>query len=296
MLGAVQPKINAELSNRVGESVVASLVNFAVAFCVVVVVVALRPATRRRIAEVRDWPVPRWTLTAGLGGAFVVLAGVLSVDTIGVAVFSVTFFSGQIAFGLFADRIGVSTGHARPFVAARIGAALLAVTAVAVAQIGRPVGRLPVGLLLVVIAAGGASAFQSGFNGRISRATGDGFAATAVNVAVGLTALVVAVGALAGAGALDRLTWPNELWLYAGGLLGVSIVLCLAIASGALGVLRATLAMLASQLVAAFVVDWVVADDLPTVGRLAGAALLVVAVLVVAREAVPLTSVRERRV
>jgi drug/metabolite transporter (DMT)-like permease len=65
--------------------------------------------------------------------------------------------------------------------------------------------------------------------------------------------------------------------------LGVSIVLGLAIAAGALGVLRATLAMLAAQLVTAVVVDWTVQGEPPTPGVIAGAALIVVAVVLLGR-------------
>src|SRR5687767_5741659 len=96
VLGAIQPKINAALSLRVGSAIVASLVNFTAALAVVAVFLALRPGTRRALRELPSWPVPRWTLTAGLGGAVIVLAGALAVETIGVAIFSVAFFAGQI--------------------------------------------------------------------------------------------------------------------------------------------------------------------------------------------------------
>jgi transporter family-2 protein len=283
VLGAVQPKINAELSDRVGSAVLASLVNFTAAFAVGLLVLALRPSTRRTLRDLRAWPVPRWTLTAGLGGAVVVLAGAVAVETIGVAIFSVAFFAGQITFGLVVDHLGVGPGGVRPVEAARVQAAVIAIAAVVVSQVGRPVGEFAPVLVAFVVAAGAASAFQSAFNARIARAVGDAFAATAVNVTVGLAALVVTVGALAGAGQFDTPNWPNEPWLYAGGVLGVTIVLSLAIASAGLGVLRATLAMLATQLTAAFLVDWVVQHDAPTPGAVAGAALIVVAVALVGR-------------
>src|SRR5688500_4752326 len=90
--GALQPKVNAELGERLGDALVASLTNFSVALVLVSIAVSLRPATRRRLLRLRTWPVPRWTLTAGIGGALVVLAGVVTVETIGVAIFSVAFF------------------------------------------------------------------------------------------------------------------------------------------------------------------------------------------------------------
>lgn len=286
VLGSIQPKINAVLGQRLDSAVLASLVNFVAAFAGVVAVLVVRPRTRAALRELPTWPVPRWTLTAGLGGVLVVVAGAIAVETIGVAVFSVAFFAGQIAFGLLVDRLGIGAGRPRPVDAARVQAAVLAIVAVVVSQLGRPVGEVAPLLVTLVVAAGAASAVQSAFNGRIAGAIGDPFAPTAVNVAVGLVALAAIVTTL---GAMERLgdggEWPSEPWLYAGGLLGVAIVLSLAIASAALGVLRTTLAMLAAQLTAAFVVDWIVQGEAPTPGVLTGAALIVGAVVLITRSA-----------
>ena len=282
--GAIQPKINAVLGTRVDSSLVAALVNFAAALAVVVIGLALRPTTRAMLRQLRSWPVPRWTLTAGLGGASVVVIGALAVETIGVAIFSVAFFAGQIASGVLVDRLGVAPGGRRALTRARLQAALLAVGAVVVSQIGRPVGDLAPALVALVVVGGGALAFQSAFNGRIAAATGDAFAATAVNVTVGTVALVALVTTVTAAGRVDTPQWPTEPWLYAGGLLGVTVVLSLAIATRALGVLWSTLVMLAAQLVAAFVVDWVVEHEAPTPGVIAGAVLIVVAAALVGRQ------------
>lgn len=283
VLGGIQPKINAGLGARLDSAVLASLVNFAAAFAGVLVVVSLRPATRAHLGRLRSWPVPRWTFAAGLGGVLVVVAGALAVETIGVAIFSVAFFAGQIGAGLLVDRLGIGSGGKRPIAAARIQAAALALIAVAVSQVGRPVGSFAPALVALVLVAGAASAFQAASNGRIAGALGDPFAPTALNVTVGLGALVLIVAGLRGAGSIGDVTWPPEVWLYAGGLLGVTIVLSLAIASNAVGVLRATLSMLAAQLVTAFVVDWAVQGESPTPGVLAGAALIVVAVVLIGR-------------
>ena len=289
VLGAVQPKINAVLGTRVGSTLLASLVNFTAALVVVAIVLAVRPGTRRMLRQFRSWPVPRWTLTAGLGGALIVVAGALAVETIGVAIFSVAFFSGQITFGVLVDRIGIAPGGRRPMSTARLQAALVAVAAVVVSQIGRPVGEFAPGLVALVVTAGAALAFQSAFNGRIADATGDAFAATAVNVVVGIVALAAIVAAVTVTGHVDTPDWPAQPWLYAGGILGVTIVLSLAIATPTLGVLRATLAMLAAQLVTAFAVDWAVEHEAPTPGVIAGAALIVVAAGLVGRRLQPPT-------
>jgi transporter family-2 protein len=285
ILGAIQPKINAVLGSRLGSALLASLVNFTVALVLVAVAVSLRPATRRRLVGLRAWDVPRWTFIAGLGGAVVVLAGAVTVETIGVAIFSVAFFAGQITFSLVVDRLGLGPGGKRPVSVQRVQAVILAVVAVAVAQIGRDAGELAPALVAFVVAAGAAVSFQSAFNARIAFAIGDPVAATALNVGVGIVTLATVVLAVAGAGDLQSPRWPGEPWLYAGGALGVTIVLALAISTAALGVLRATLAMLAAQLIAAFAVDWVVEGDAPAAGVIAGSALIVASVALVGRQA-----------
>jgi transporter family-2 protein len=283
--GAVQPEVNSVLGIRLGSGLLAALVNFAVALLCAVAVISRRPATRRWLLEVRGWPVPAWTRAAGLGGAIVVLSGVTTVEELGVAVFSVAFFAGQLSFGLVVDRIGLSPGGRRPVTLARFAAVVIALVAVVIAQLDRPVGDLEPILVAFVVAAGAASALQAAGNGRITVAIGDPVAATTLNVVVGTAALATVTVVTMLAGGIDSPDWPTEPWLYVGGALGVTIVLALAAATAAIGVLRTTLAMLAAQLVGAFVVDWVAGDEAPTVGVLVAGALMVVAVALVRRGA-----------
>lgn len=283
LCGALQPDINSALGQRLGTSLLAALVNFLVAFLIAVLVVSRRPRTRRHLAGVQQWPVPRWTLAAGPCGALVVLSGVVTVERLGVAVFSIAFFAGQMTFGMVVDRLGIAPGGRRPITRARIASVLLAMTAVGLAQVGRAVGEVSPGFVVFVVAAGAASALQSAANGRITSAIGDPVAATALNVALGSACLAVLATTVAVAGEIESPDWPTAPWLYAGGLLGITIVLSLAAATSAIGVLRTTIAMLAAQLVGAFLVDWVAHDEAPTAGAIAAAALIVVAVSVVNR-------------
>ena len=171
VFGAIQPDVNAALGERLGSSLLASLINFVVAFLVAATVVSRRPGTRRHLAEVRRWPTPRWTRAAGLGGATVVLAGVITVERLGIAVFSIAFFAGQMTFGLVVDRLGIAPGGQRPITRTRIASVIVAMAAVGLAQVGQPVGDLAPGFVLFVVAAGGASALQSACNGRIASAS-----------------------------------------------------------------------------------------------------------------------------
>ena len=290
VFGAIQPKVNAVLAERVGSSLVASAVNFAVALLLVVVALAVRPSTRRQLAGIGSWPVPWWTLTAGLGGAVVVLAGAVAVETIGVALFSIAFFAGQLAFGLIVDRLGVGPGGKRQISVPRVQAVVLAVVAVVISQVGRARGEFAPELVVFVVAAGAAVALQSAFNGRITVATSDAAAATCVNVVVGATALAAVLAVVSAADGIGPLHWPEQALLYTGGALGVTVVISLAAATAALGVLRTTVAMLAAQLITAFVVDWVIENDTPTPGVISGAVLIMVAVAIVGRQVTPVAS------
>ena len=283
--GAIQPDLNAALGERLDSSLLAALVNFLVALVIVVAVVSRRPGTRRHLVAVRTWPAPAWTRAAGLGGAVVVLSGVVTVERLGIAVFSIAFFAGQMTFGLVVDRLGIAPGGQRPITRARAASVLIAMAAVGLAQAGRPVGDLAPAFVVFVVAAGAASALQSAGNGRITSAIGDPVAATALNVMVGTVCLASIAAGIALTGHIDPPRWPTEPWLYAGGLLGVTIVLALAAATSAIGVLRTTLGMLAAQLVGAFTVDWVARDEAPTAGAVAAAVLIVVAVWLVNRGA-----------
>jgi transporter family-2 protein len=283
VFGAIQPKLNAVLAYRLGSGLIATLVNFAVAFVFAALVLGLRPSTRRHLRAIRDWEVPWWTLTAGLGGALVVLSAVVTVETIGVAIFSVVFFAGQITCGLVVDRFGLGRREVLLISRRRLAASALAITAVALTQLGRDAGDVAPEMLLLVLVAGGVAAFQAAFNGRIADVVGDPVAPTVVNVAVGTAALVVVVSVVAALDGLRPPAWPGEPWLYAGGAMGVAIVWGIAVATVHIGVLSATLAMLAAQLLGAVGIDWAVAGVGPTVGVLAGGTLVIAAVALVGR-------------
>lgn len=279
VLGAVQPRLNAELAGRLGNDVVAAAQNFVVAMLVAACVLLLRPSRQWfRWSAVRSWDLPVWTFAGGLGGVLAVLSGVIAVDAIGVATFSVAFFAGQVASGLLVDALGLAPGGKRPLTRSRVAASALALLAVVVSEVGRAAGDVEPLLVAFVVFAGVAVSFQAAGNARLARAAGDAVVATQVNTMVGAVALLAMVVAGALSGGDTSLDWPSAPWLYLGGVLGVGIVLSLALATAELGVLRTTVAMVAAQLAAAFGVDAIVDGDTPRVASIVGAALLLVAV------------------
>lgn len=283
ILGAVQPRINSTLADRAGSALVASWVNFAAAWLVIAMVVASRAHTRTALARIGTWGVGWWTYLAGLGGVFAVLAGALTANTLGIAIFSVAFFAGQLTSSLLVDRSGLRAGDHHAITAARAYGAGLAILAVVITQVGRPIGDIRPDMIGIVVAAGAGTSFQAAFNGRMATSSGDPFAATAVNVTGGLIALTAVTGSLLATGVLSAPRMPPEPLLYSGGILGVAIVASFAATTPLLGVLRATMGMLAGQLATALVIDWAWADLAPTPGVLAGAVLISLAVMLVGR-------------
>jgi transporter family-2 protein len=205
----------------------------------------------------------------------------LTVATIGVAVFTVAIVAGQTGSGLVVDRSGLGPGAAEPVSPTRVAGAALTVVAVLVAVADRLGSPVALGLAVLPLLAGLGVAYQQAANGRVRVAAGWAWTATFVNFSVGGVALLVgfAIGvAVRGwpAGGL-----PAEPWLYAGGVLGVLVIVTAAAVVRATGVLLLGLATISGQVVGALALDLVV----PTAGppmpnTYLGAALALVAVAI----------------
>jgi transporter family-2 protein len=282
---AAQGVVNADLGERAGNPVLGAVVNNVGGTLLVLVGLAL-PSMRVGLAALRQARLPWWAYLGGLGGAGIVVTATYVVPVLGVAVFTIAQVAGSSLGGLAVDRAGLAPVGRLAFTVPRVAGALLGVAAVALAQVGRPIGDLAVGLVLLAVAGGLAVALQSALNGRVA-AAGGSTAGIAVNFAVSTPAILV-VAALAGAFGGPAPTWPGAWYLYVGGLLGVGIVLSLLVGVRAVGVLRTGLALVAGQLGGALLLDVLLPGGpglrLPV---LAGAALTLLAAAVAGR--------RERR-
>ncbi|HET8541748.1 MAG TPA: DMT family transporter [Anaeromyxobacter sp.] len=142
-------------------------------------------------------------------------------------------------------------------------------------------------LVVLALAAGAGLPVQAGVNAALARHAGRAEWAAFVNFAVGLVALAAWLAALRLAPppalALARAPW----WSWTGGVLGAFYVSAITLLAPRLGV-AATLGLaVAGQMVAALALDQVGALGLEirpmTPSRLAGAALLVLAVVLIRR-------------
>lgn len=280
---AVQSVVNAELGERVGSAAMGAVVNNLGGMAVVLVGLLAMPSIRVDLAALRGCGLPWWTYLGGLGGAGFVLAATYVVPALGVAVFTIAQVAGNSFGGLGVDRAGLGPVGRLPLTGPRVAGALLGVGAVALAQLGRPMGELTVGLVLFAVAGGVAVALQTALNGRVSAASGTG-AGTVVNFAVGTPALVAVAAALGALGGLRSIPWPTQWYLYAGGLFGVGIVVVLMLSVRVVGVLRTGLAIVAGQLGGALVLDGLLPTgpgvSLPVLG---GTLLTLLAVVVSGR-------------
>lgn len=237
-----------------------------------------RDGVRAVITAVRSGRQPWWILLGGVCGAALVLSQGLTVATLGAALFTVAVVAGQTGSGLAVDRAGLGPASAMHLTWTRVLGAALTVVAATVAVSDRLGSGTATWLLLLPLIAGLGISLQSAVNGRV-RQLSTVPVATFGNFVIGTVALLLAV-------AVHTLVvgwpanWPDEPWLYLGGLIGMVYISMNAALVRHLGVLLLSLAAISGQLIGALVLDAVfpVAAGGPGVVTVVGVGLTLVAV------------------
>jgi transporter family-2 protein len=286
-LVAVQSRINGELSQQLGDPFVTAFLSFASGLVVVAVVVAIAPTGRRGIRTVvdaiRTRRMPWWYTLGGVAGAAFVLSASILVALIGVALFTVGVVAGQTLSSLLIDRRGLGSMTAKPLTLPRLLGAGLALVAVLVAVSGQLNADVPLWVLLAPFAAGIVVGWQQAVNGQVREVADSPLTATFVSFVSGTIVLIVAL--------LVHLlvvpapaAYPPVPWLYLGGLVGCVFIAIQATVVRTIGVLVLGLAILSGQVVAAALLDLLLALPGHEVGPLTivGAALTLVAVAIAA--------------
>jgi len=292
VLVVIQSRSNGELAVAVGDGLLASVLSFTTGAILLAVIVLSRPVSRRALVsalprELRAGRLHWWHLVGGLGGALFVASQSIAVPLMGVAIFTVVTVAGTTGTSLGVDRSGLGPGVPRPVTTRRVIAAFGATASVALAVSGRfTSGNLVLSALLLSFAAGAAVAVQPALNGQVAARTGDPFAATVVNFAVGLTALLVALGiehAMGHAWTTPPAPWDAPL-LWLGGPVGVAFIASASTVVKPLGVLLFGLVNIAGQLCASLVSDVFFPTSGTVVGwqLVAGVALTLVSVILAA--------------
>jgi transporter family-2 protein len=287
---AGQSTVNGGLSERVGSPIVAGLVSNGIGTFLLVVAALTLPPVRAGLRRLRDQArsggsgepgrLRWWQYLGGIFGALFVAVVALTVPVLGVALVTVTQVCGTTLGGVVTDKIGLGPAGRLPVSVVRLGSAMLAVIAVAIAQLGRPLGQVSAWLLALVLLAGAGLSVQSALNGRVNGVARNVGSASLVNATVGTTALVLAGIGFGAAGRVPAPAWPGDWWLYLGGVLSIVIVGTSLVAVRTLGVLRSGLGFSAGQMVGALVLDALVPGMArPTGWLVAGATLTLLAVL-----------------
>ena len=137
VLVAVQSRINAELTDYVGNGVVAAAISFGTGLVLVVAIILSRSQYRASLpkipAALRDGRLHWWQLLGGLGGAWLVTTQGLVVTVVGVMTFTIAVVAGQVTGSLLVDRAGLSPAGRMAVTPNRAIAAGIAFVAVALA-------------------------------------------------------------------------------------------------------------------------------------------------------------------
>lgn len=127
---AVQPSINARLSQKVG-SFEGSMISFAVGALALMLVVLLAGKGDLRGVTTASW----WELTGGLFGAFFVTMTIISVPRMGTAAVMAIVIAGQLCTGILLDHLGLFGFRQIPLTPLRgLGIAMLCIGAALVVR------------------------------------------------------------------------------------------------------------------------------------------------------------------
>ncbi|MFE5290601.1 DMT family transporter [Isoptericola sp. NPDC056618] len=298
---ALQSRVNGTLATETGTAFGTAALSFGSGLVLLTLALPFSRAGRSALGQVAaglrrggsSGGLRWWECLGGLGGAFYVMSQGLTVDALGVAVFTIALVAGQSVSSLVIDRLGLAPGGVRLVTVGRALGPVLTVVAVVVVS-GAGAATAALGLALFPLVAGVLQSFQQALNGRVRAAVrpadgggrdGGVLAATFVSFLVGTAALLVVFGVSlvvdgAPTGSLPT-RLPADLLLYSGGLLGIVFIALQAAVVQRIGVLLLGLGMIAGQVVGALVLDVVSpAVAPPGVATYVGAALTLVAVAV----------------
>ncbi|MCW2799103.1 MAG: hypothetical protein JWQ70_575 [Aeromicrobium sp.] len=288
-LVACQSQINSRLAHGLGTGLrsgaLAAVISFGSGLVILSIVIAILPAGRRGVRQLRDGVVTHRLrpieFLGGLCGAFFVACQGITVGTIGVALFIVAFTAGQSASSLAVDHLGLSPRGKQPITAPRVVAAAFAVGAVlltAAARLASDTSALVAFFAALALLAGTLSAVQQALNGRVA-AVGGPLATTWNNFVVGTSALLVFL-AISFTVHGHVVGLPHTWWLYLGGLFGMTFIWIAAWTVRIHGVLVLGLCTIAGQVVTAELIDALSANSHVGVAGILGGALTIVGVLI----------------
>ncbi|RII11294.1 hypothetical protein DSC45_28820 [Streptomyces sp. YIM 130001] len=255
---SLQARINGELATAVGDGSSAAVISFGSGLLVLLIGLAVlrgpRAGLGRVLRDVRGGRLNWWQLLGGFGGGAFVLSQGITVEALGVALFTVAVVAGQVSGGLLFDRVGLGpAGPQRP-TRRRVLGAVLVLVAVGLSMADKLAGQFPYWMLLLPLAAGLCVSWQQAVNGHVRISADSGYTATFLNFLTGTAALTVVAAVYALASGMPG-ELPSQPYLYLGGLVGIVFISIAVVSVQRLGVLVLGLCTITGQLVGSLCLD-----------------------------------------
>jgi bacterial/archaeal transporter family-2 protein len=258
-LVSVQARISASLAERsdvYNAAWITVFVGTVILLGILLLSAKARHGFRTVTSALRTRALPWWALIGGLCGMFFVITQGTAAGVLGLAMFGMSVVAGQVVGGLVFDWIGLAGGDKRRPTRLRVLGSLLAIGAVSFGAVAGQGAKLDVLLILMAFTAGAGLALSAGVTGRVNATANNPATTGLINHLVGLLAIMVILLATA-PGDLSRFRFPDQPWLYVGGMIGPVGVTLTAILVSSLGVLLLGLGMVAGQLIGALVLELV---------------------------------------
>jgi bacterial/archaeal transporter family-2 protein len=259
-LTAIQSRLNGQLSKNIHNGVAAANISFLIGlFILSLLCIAMkneRVGVRNIWKAFRDGRLRPWEMLGGLGGGFFVSSQGITVPKLGVAIFTIATTGGQTVASLVVDKLGISPAGKKKITVPRIFAAIVTLFAVTVA-VYPDISKATISIFAIILTlvVGVVIAFQQALNGRVNVVSTRPLATAFLNFFMGLLVLIVALMInLANGGTIGKL--PTNIWLYAGGPIGVIFISISALTVKQMGILNFVLASVSGQLAGALLLDW----------------------------------------
>ena len=271
LITPVQTAVNTRLGRSIGSPLRASLVSFSVGLIAMLTLTLLLgpypliPATAAN--------GPWWMWFAGVFGVTFLTGNVLLLPKLGSLKTVIMPVTGQIVMGLLIDAFGWFGTTAQPISPLRIAGAAITLVGFLLAVAGpnlrlRPAIDRPAGgsensgdsatvlWSCAGIAFGMCSAVQTALLGKLGVALGSPVKASLASFVVGLISLAIVVAFVDRTYSLgDALKKGNPWWMWAGGLLGATLVMCNAYLSAHIGTGMTVMLVLLGQVGGGLLVD-----------------------------------------
>ena len=274
----VQTAVNARLGRSVGSPLRASMVSFSVGLLSMLAIVLATGPYPLLSATAADGPW--WMWLAGVFGVTFLTGNVLLLPKLGSLRTVIMPVTGQIVMGLLIDAFGWFGAQQRAISPLRVCGTVLAMAGflLAVMGVGLQLGHRDAAddagvrrhvdpgashdvfamalWSLAGVSFGMCSAVQTALLGRLGVSLGSPAKASLASFVVGLAALTVVVGLVDHTYSLgDALEKGNPWWMWVGGLLGATLVMCNAYLSSEIGTGMTVMLILLGQVGGGLVVD-----------------------------------------